>query len=137
MTGFAKVFETILTSTVWGESDHVLRVWIAMLVRADATGIVEGSVPGFARLAKVELDQMLDAIRVLSGPDSYSRTQDHEGRRIEAIEGGWVILNYEKYRTKGVGKDAGRAPYMRAYRARKRAEQFREDGQNRKEGMID
>jgi len=122
MAGFAKVFETILTSTIWGEPDHVLRVWIAMLVRSDANGIVEGSIPGFARLAKVELPEMEAAIKTLSSPDSYSRTQDHEGRRIETIEGGWIILNYEKYRHKGIGKDAGRAPYMRAYRARKRAE---------------
>ena len=31
-------------------------------------------------------------------PDQYSRTQDHEGRRIEAVEGGWRLLNHAKYR---------------------------------------
>lgn len=127
MAGFAKVFETILTSTLWQESDHVLRVWIAMLVRADANGVVEGSVPGFAHIARVSLENMEDALRVLSSPDKFSRTQTHEGRRIEAIEGGWQILNYEAYRLKAVGKDASRAPYMRAYRARKRAESMRDE----------
>jgi hypothetical protein len=126
MAGFAKVFETIVTSTIWCEPDYILRVWIAMLVRADSNGIVEGSLPGFASLARVSDEQMRSACDVLSAPDPNSRTQDHEGRRIQAIEGGWVILNYEKYRQKGTGKDAGRAPYMRAYRARKRVEAFKD-----------
>lgn len=126
MAGFAKVFETIVTSTIWCEPDHILRVWIAMLVRSDPNGVVEGSIPGFAHLARVSDEQMRSALDVLSAPDPNSRTKEHEGRRIEAIEGGWLILNYEKYRQKGTGKDAGRAPYMRAYRARKRAEAFKD-----------
>jgi len=130
MAGFAKVFETILTSTLWQEPDHILRVWIAMLVRSDSTGVVEGSVPGFAHLARVTTEQMQDALMVLSSPDKFSRTKEHEGRRLEFIDGGWHILNYEAYRLKGIGKDASRAPYMRAYRARKRAEAFREPGED-------
>lgn len=126
LAGFAKVFETILTSTIWLQPDHVLRVWIAMLVRADATGVVEGSIPGFANLARVSLDDMESALGVLSAEDPYSRTQAHDGRRIEQIAGGWQILNYEAYRLKGIGKDSSRAPYMRDYRARKRAELFKE-----------
>lgn len=31
-------------------------------------------------------------------PDAYSRTPDNEGRRIEPIDGGWRLLNHEKYR---------------------------------------
>jgi hypothetical protein len=55
-------------------------------------------------------------------PDADSRTKDNEGRRIETIEGGWLILNYQKYRAQAQAQDGGRAPYFRAYRARKRAE---------------
>jgi hypothetical protein len=31
-------------------------------------------------------------------PDPDSRTPDHEGRRIEAIDGGWMLLNHGKFR---------------------------------------
>jgi hypothetical protein len=31
-------------------------------------------------------------------PDPDSRTPEHEGRRIEVIDGGWRLLNHEKYR---------------------------------------
>jgi hypothetical protein len=122
LTGFTKLFSSIVTSSVWCEDDATVRVWIAMLATADAGGLVEGSVPGFANLARVSADQMRAAVAILSGPDPDSRTPDNEGRRIEAVEGGWLVLNYAKYRERGQESDGGRAPYFRAYRARKRAE---------------
>lgn len=38
------------------------------------------------------------ALRRFLSPDPYSRTPDKEGRRLEAIEGGWVLVNHAKYR---------------------------------------
>ena len=38
----------------------------------------------------------------LSKPDPRSKTPDHDGRRIERVDGhgyGWKILNYEMYRS--------------------------------------
>jgi hypothetical protein len=126
MAGFAKLFSSITESTVWSEPHYVLRVWIAMLARSDADGIVEGSIPGFAHLCHVTVDEMTDAIGRLSAPDLHSRTKGHEGRRIEAFDGGWQILNYVKYRQQAQAKEGSRAPYYREYRARQRAEAFRE-----------
>jgi hypothetical protein len=117
MSGYTKLFSSIVTSTVWCEDHATLRVWIAMLAVADATGRVEGSVPGFASLARVTLDEMRHAIEVLSSPDRDSRTPDHEGRRIESVDGGWIVLNYLKYRDTPQGKDGSRAPYFRERRA--------------------
>jgi hypothetical protein len=121
MTGWTKLFSSIVTSSVWCEDNATLRVWIAMLATADAEGIVEGSIPGFANLARVTVDEMRLAVEKLSGPDSDSRTPDHEGRRIEVFPGGWHILNYQAYREKAQAKEGSRAPAMRRYRARKRA----------------
>lgn len=98
MAGFTKLFSSIVTSTVWCEDNATLRVWIAMLAMADARGKVEGSVPGFAHLARVTVDEMRRALDILGGPDPDSRTPDNDGRRIEAITGGWRIFNYELYR---------------------------------------
>ncbi|HSW47097.1 MAG TPA: hypothetical protein VLM89_16150 [Phycisphaerae bacterium] len=96
--GFTKLCSTIITSSVWSE-DHATRiVWISMLAMANAKGHVDTSLPGLARAANVSLEECKAAISVLSSPDQYSRTPDHEGRRIEAQAGGWRILNYQKYR---------------------------------------
>lgn len=121
-SGFTKLFSSIVTSSIWVEDDATLRIWIAMLAQSNADGIVEGSIPGFANLARVTTEQMRFAVDKLSAPDPYSRTPDYEGRRIETIEGGWRILNYGAYRERGQGKDGSKAPAMRAFRARQRAE---------------
>jgi hypothetical protein len=130
MAGFAKVFSSILTSTIWGEDHATVRVWIAMLASCDADGMVEGSIPGFAHVARVTRAEMERALKVLSAPDPDSRTKEHEGRRIEKFDGGWRILNYAKYREQAQAREGSRAPYMREYRKRKREEQFREPGED-------
>jgi hypothetical protein len=127
MAGFAKLFSSILTSTVWGLPHSTVRVWIAMLASADADGVVEGSIPGFARVACVTREEMEEALRVFLSPDPDSRTKEHEGRRIETIDGGWHILNFAKYRAHAQDKDSSRAPYHREWRAKKRAAQFAAD----------
>src|SRR5258706_16204689 len=98
MAGFSKLFGSILTSTIWCESHATIRVWIAMLASCDAEGMVEGSIPGFAYVARVTRAEMEQALEKLTSPDPDSRTKDNEGRRVEAFDGGWKILNYAKYR---------------------------------------
>ena len=138
MTGFTKLFSSITESSVWSEPHFVVRVWIGMLARSDAEGIVEGSVPGFAHLCHVSVEEMREAIRVLSEPDPDSRTKDNEGRRIEPFDGGWRILNYLKYRKQAQAKEGSRAPYYREYRAKQRAAAFPESlGREREPGEDD
>ena len=98
MAGYTKLFSSIVTSTIWCEDNATLRVWIAMLAMADASGHVGGAVPGFANLARVTVEEMRRALEILTSPDPDSRTPDNEGRRIEAVPGGWRILNYSAYR---------------------------------------
>lgn len=69
-----------------------------MLAMADQNGRVWGSIPGLANRARVPVDDARLAIDTFLGPDPDSRTSDFEGRRIEAIDGGWRLLNHEKYR---------------------------------------
>lgn len=96
--GFTKLFHSITTSTVWMQPDNVRIVWITMLALADKDGVVFASVPGLAHVARVELAATEAALKVLSDPDPYSRTPDSDGRRIEAVDGGWRIINHAKYR---------------------------------------
>lgn len=69
-----------------------------MLAMADSRGRVWASVPGLANRARVSVDSTRAAIATFLSPDPDSRTPDHEGRRIEAIDGGWRLLNHDKYR---------------------------------------
>lgn len=98
IVGFSKLFADIIHSTVWREPMHVKVVWITMLAMADRHGQVFASIPGLADSAKVSLDECLESLEIFSSPDKYSRTKDYEGRRIIEIDGGWLLLNYEKFR---------------------------------------
>lgn len=69
-----------------------------MLAMADRKGRVWASIPGFANRARISIEQAQDALRVFMSPDKFSRTKEFDGRRVEEIDGGWRLLNYEKYR---------------------------------------
>lgn len=97
-TGFTKLFGSIIASSIWSEDDKVRIVWITLLALSDSDGYVAGSIPGLAHLAHVEVDDCERALEKLRQPDRYSRTPDNEGRRIQVIEGGWLVLNRAKYR---------------------------------------
>jgi hypothetical protein len=98
VSGFTKLYSSIVLSTVWREPNHVRIVWITMLALADAGGHVEASVPGLADAARVTIAECEEALAAFQRPDPYSRTKDHDGKRIEPIDGGWRLLNYTKYR---------------------------------------
>lgn len=95
---FTKLFSSITESTVWCEDAHTKVVWITMLAMADRRGRVWSSIPGLASRAKVSLERTEKALNRFQQPDKYSRTQDYDGKRIEPIDGGWLLLNHAKYR---------------------------------------
>lgn len=115
MAGYSKLFSGIVTSSIWCEDDKTFKTFIAMLALTDASGHVDGSIPGFARLVGCSIPEMEHAIERLTSPDPYSRTPDNDGRRIAPDAGGWRILNYLAYREKGQARDGSRAEYMREY----------------------
>jgi hypothetical protein len=98
MSGFSKLWSDIILSSVWSEDDKTRIVWVTLLALSNADGHVSCSLPGLANAARVSLDECAAALQKLASPDPHSRTKDHEGRRIEAVDGGWLILNYRAYR---------------------------------------
>ena len=122
MTGYTKLFQDIVTSTIWGEDDQTRIVWVTMLALKDSKHFVSASVPGLARQANVSLEDCQRALAKLEAPDPHSRSQEFEGRRIQKADGGWLILNGQKYRER-MNLDE-RREYQRTkqaeYRARKR-----------------
>jgi len=123
MTGYTKLFSSLIGSTVWREPDHVRLVWITMLALRNQFHVVEASIPGLADFARVPMDKCQEALAVLMAPDPYSRTKDHEGRRIREVDGGWEILNGGKYRAMmnaDERREANRI-YQQRHQAKKKA----------------
>lgn len=105
MPGFTKLFSDIVTSSIWTEDNTTRIVWITMLAIADQKGRVFASLPGLAQVAHVDREDCRKAISILESPDVDSRTKEYEGRRIEPIADGWVILNYAKHRARGQNEE--------------------------------
>jgi hypothetical protein len=119
LSGYTKLFNSILASTIWRSDDKTRIVWITLLAMADRHGVAEGSVPGLADFARVSVEDCRRALNVLQAPDEDSRSDDHEGRRILKIDGGWLILNHAKYRAKA--SEDERRDYLRRKQAESRA----------------
>jgi hypothetical protein len=117
---YTKLFNSIITSTIWSEDDKTRIVWITMLAIADKNGEVQGSIPGLARIAGVSIEATRIAIRKFLSPDPDSRTKDDGGRRIEEIEGGWFLINHRKYREMASKEEAKEAEAKRKARYRAR-----------------
>ncbi len=123
MAGFVKLDSGILASSVWSEPIETRIVWITILAMADRGGFVAASLSGVQRAANLPIEDVEKAIQTLQSPDTDSRTSAHEGRRIEKIEGGWIILNYSMYREKQYKesqKEAAREGMRRLREERKR-----------------
>ncbi len=124
---YVKLFESFLDSTVWMEDDHVVRIWLAMLLLADRDGIVRKPIPGLAHRARVNLSQCRSALDILSQPDPDSQSKVEEGRRILRLDDNepmWLIVNYEFYRQLQSEQQRREyhAAYMKRYRALKKTQ---------------
>lgn len=119
---FTKLFSSLTASTIWNAPDHTRLVWITMLAMADRDGYVGASVPGLAVLARVPIESVIIALESFTSPDQWSRTKDHDGRRIEEVDGGWSLLNYDKYRATKSPDDVREktAARVRRYRENKK-----------------
>ncbi len=80
-------------------------------------GLVEAAGPGIVRRACVQQDDGMQALVRLGNPEAESRTSAHEGRRLVRISGGYIALNFDKYR----GKDHTSTERSRRHREKKRA----------------
>ena len=121
---YNKIFTKILDSSIWLESDTTRVVWITMIAAMDETGFCQfASVANLAHRARVNPEMAETAVATLEGPDPNSSDPDNEGRRIERVPGGWIVLNAEKYRaivSRATGQEGTRRR-VQAFRERKRS----------------
>jgi hypothetical protein len=120
---YSKLFSKIVQSSVWLESLPTRIVWITFLAVKDRDGFCEmAAIGNVARTAGVTLAEAQEAVKALESPDNESGDPAHEGRRIERVEGGWMVLNAKKYDAivTSVEKTELNRKRVAAYRARKR-----------------
>ena len=97
---YNKIFTKILDSSVWMESDATRIVWITFLAAMDEEGFVQfASTKNVAHRACVSIEDAQQAVARLEAPDPDSGDPDNDGRRVEKVDSGWVVLNSEKYRS--------------------------------------
>lgn len=79
-------------------------------------GLVEAAGPALLRFAGLdtEADRAagLEALVRLGSPDEYSKSDAYDGRRLVRVDGGYIVLNYMKFRE----KDYTNAERCRRYR---------------------
>ncbi len=73
---------------------------LGFVVPAGWYGFVHAADSGIIRRALVEHTEGMTALEKLSNPDASSRSPEYEGRRMVRVDGGFIILNYCKYREK-------------------------------------
>ncbi len=80
-------------------------------------GYVPASSEGIIHRCGIDKDIGMIALTKLGAPDPYSRTPDYEGRRLVRVAGGFVVLNFMRYRD----RDYTGAERQKRWRDRKRA----------------
>lgn len=95
-------------------------------------GLVQAAGSGIIRRDGIETEAGWRALEALAAPDPESRSEEYEGRRIARISGGYVVLNFARYRD----FDDTAAERSRRYRERLKEDQERRNatGVTRDEG---
>ena len=96
--GFTKLDEHILQSSIMAEPVETFKVFIAILAATGRDGIAKVSSTFLAAACYLPLNDVDSALAALEAPDPRSRSLNEEGRRIKRIDGGYFVINYEKYR---------------------------------------
>lgn len=124
---YNKLFTKILDSSIWLEPTGTRLVWLTLIAAMDEDGFAQfASVGNLAHRANISMDETVVAVKCLESPDVHSSDPDHEGRRIERVPGGWMVLNAPKYReivTRLVAKEGNRrrvAKHREKQKAKKR-----------------
>lgn len=127
---FAKVFGQIFDSSI-AEDYNLRRMFMDLLVLADATGAVDMTPEAISRRTNVPVDEVVKYVKELCQPDTKSRSKLEEGKRLVPLDSsrdwGWRIVNYLHYRK--IRDEAARREYFR--------DKQREHRKNKKNAVKD
>jgi hypothetical protein len=121
---YNKLFSSILDSSIWLEDPPTKVVWVTLLAAMDQDGYAHFSaLQNLANRAVLSLEETEKAIKLLESPDPNSADREFDGRRIERVPGGWMVLNARKYGDK-INRQIARE------KVRKRVAKFRQRRRN-------
>lgn len=99
MNTWTPLWSGIVESSLWEESGDVVKVFMTMLARKDADHVCRLDAYKIHKLCNIDELEVLSILKALASPDKRRKTkQEFDGRRIKAVEDGWLILNGAKYR---------------------------------------
>jgi hypothetical protein len=126
----SRIFLTaLLMATPWDTATPMEQIAVRSLKRTGFVvppgwyGFVPAAGIGIIRRALVPEAEGYAALEVLGSPDEESRSHEFEGRRIVRVDGGFLILNFMKFRE----RDHTAAERMRRCRDRKKVTDVRRD----------
>lgn len=99
---YAKVFRSLWDGTL-AEPWQGWVVFTFMLAHCDPEGYIDMTHEAIARRSCLPIEVVREGVAALEAPDPSSRTEGHDGCRLERIDGhrawGWRVVNLTKYRT--------------------------------------
>jgi len=99
MNQWTPLWSMIVESSLWqDEDDATCKVFVTMLAIKDPDHIVRMSAYQIGKKSNKTEAQVLAALKILAAPDKKRlEPQEFEGRRIEKVDAGWLVLNGPKY----------------------------------------
>jgi len=98
---YGKIFESMFDGTLT-EDWQALITFQQMIILSDADGVVDMTPSAITRRTGIPIEHINAGIVSLELDDPYSRTPDHNGKRIIRLDDhrpwGWFIVNHEKYK---------------------------------------
>jgi hypothetical protein len=124
MDFYTPLFSKIVDSSLWSEPDYVIKIFLTMIAKKDRDQICRGNAYNISMWARKTEAETVEALKILAAPDKRRlEPQPFDGRRIEKVEDGWLILNGKYYQDLmgKVNRRAKKAKYEKDRRARKKS----------------
>ena len=95
---YNKLFYSILDSSIWLEESPTRILFVTLLAAMDQDGFAHfAALQNLANRAVLSIEETEKAVTLLEAPDPNSADKEFDGRRIERVPGGWMVLNARKY----------------------------------------
>lgn len=99
MNTWAPIWSGIVDSSLWEESGDVVKVFMTLLATKDSDHVCRLDAYKIKKKCNLDEVQVLEILKLLASPDTRRKVkQEFGGRRIKAVEDGWLVLNGQKYR---------------------------------------
>jgi hypothetical protein len=97
-SNYGSIHASVVTSSLMEEPIPARYLFFMFVSQTDDTGFVRGTDLSLSRLFNMKLEDFREMVGILESPDTKSSSPEYEGSRLKKVQGGWLVLNYRKYR---------------------------------------